>query len=171
MDEGNYSYNYDNIGNRKCAEEATKELVYGANNFNQYTSIQEREGEVFVPSFDADGNQTLVKTSTDTWKVAYNAANRPVTFTKTEGNTATVVTCTYDFMGRRATKKVEVVTASQPGERTVSVTLHRRYLYLGYLQIACFDLTHSSHPCMWLITWDPTEPVSIRPLAIKKDGA
>lgn len=171
VDEGNYSYDYDNIGNRKCAEEVTKELVYGANNLNQYTFIQEREGEVFVPSFDADGNQTLVKTSTGTWKVAYNAANRPVTFTKTEGKTATVVTCTYDSMGRRATKKVEVVTASQPGERTVSVTLHQRYLYLGYLQIACCDLTHSSHPCMWLITWDPTEPVSTRPLAIQKDRA
>lgn len=167
----NYSYDYDNIGNRKRAEEATKELIYGSNNLNQYTSIQEREGEVFVPAFDADGNQTLVQTSTGTWKVVYNAANRPVTFTKAEGNTITAITCTYDSMGRRATKKVEVITTNQSGERTVSVTLHQRYLYRGYLQIACCDLTHSSHPCMWLITWDPTEPVSTRPLVIQKDGA
>lgn len=47
-----------------------------------HTSIQEREGEVFVPAFDADGNQTLMKTSTGMWKVAYNAANRPVVFTQ-----------------------------------------------------------------------------------------
>lgn len=47
-----------------------------------HTSIQEREGEVFVPAFDTDGNQTLMKTSTGMWKVAYNAANRPVVFTQ-----------------------------------------------------------------------------------------
>lgn len=171
VDGGNYSYDYDNIGNRKSAEEETKELIYGSNNINQYTSIQEREGEVFVPVFDADGNQTLVKTSTGIWEVIYNAANRPVTFTKTEENTVNVITCTYDSMGRRATKKVKITTASQSGERTVSVTLHQRYLYRGYLQITCCDLTRSSHPCLWLITWDPTEPVSTRPLAIQKDGA
>ena len=169
VDEGIYSYDYDNIGNRKSAEEATKELSYGASNLNQYTSIQEREGEVFIPAFDADGNQTLVKTSTGTWKVVYNAANRPVTFTKTEEKTVTAITCTYDSMGRRATKKVEVTTAGQSGEKTVSVTLHQRYLYRGYLQIACCDLTRSSHPCLWLITWNPAEPVSTRPLAIQKD--
>lgn len=171
VDGGNYSYDYDNIGNRKSAEEATEELIYGANNLNQYKSIQEREGEVFVPAFDADGNQTLVKTSTGTWKVVYNATNRPVTFTKMEGNTTIVVACTYDSMGRRATKKVEVITTSRSGERTVSITLHQRYLYRGYLQIACSDLTSSSHPCLWLITWNPAEPISTRPLAIQKGGA
>ena len=171
VDGGNYSYDYDNIGNRKSAEEATEELIYGANNLNQYKSIQEREGEVFIPAFDADGNQTLVKTSTGTWKVVYNAANRPMTFTKTEGNTTIVVACTYDSMGRRATKKVEVITTSRYGERTVSIILHQRYLYRGYLQIACCDLTYSSHPCMWFTVWDPTEPVSAHPLAIRKDGA
>lgn len=171
VDGGNYSYDYDNIGNRKNAEEETKELIYGSNNINQYTSIQEREGEAFIPAFDADGNQTLVKTSTGTWKVVYNAENRPVTFTKTEENMVTVVTCTYDFMGRRATKKEEVITASQSGERTVLVTLHQRYIYRRYLQIACCDLTSFSHPCLWLITWDPAEPVSTRPLAIQKDDA
>ena len=116
------------------------------------------------------GNQILMKTSTGIWEVAYNAANRPVTFTKAEENTVTIVTCTYDSMGRRAAKKVEVITASQSGESMTSVTLHQRYLYRDYLQIACCDLTDSFHPCLWLITWDPTEPVSTRPLAIQKDG-
>lgn len=83
----------------------------------------------------------------------------------------TTVICTYDFMGRRATKKVEVVTARQSGEKTVSIALPQRYLYRGYLQIACCDLTHSFQRCLWLITWDPTEAVSTRPLAIQKDGA
>jgi len=82
-----------------------------------------------------------------------------VSFTNAESNT--VVECAYDHMGRRATKKVTVDGA---------ITLHQRYLYRGYLQIACCDLTRSNHPCLWLITWDPTQPIATRPLAIQKDA-
>ena len=64
-------------------------------------------------------------------------------------------------MGRRAYKKVTT---------NGSVTLHQLYIYRSYLQIACCDLTRSNHPCLWLITWDPTQPVATRPLAIQKDG-
>lgn len=71
------------------------------------------------------------------------------------------VACTYDYMGRRATK---VVT-----ENGVITTSHR-FLYRGYLQIACCDRTRANHPCLWLITWDPTQPVATRPLAIQKDS-
>ncbi|MBQ8479202.1 MAG: hypothetical protein IJ503_02315 [Akkermansia sp.] len=52
----------------------------------------------------------------------------------------------------------------------MSITLHQRFLYRGYLQIACCDLTRSNNPCLWLITWDPSQPVATRPLAIQKDG-
>ena len=52
----------------------------------------------------------------------------------------------------------------------MSITLHQRFLYRGYLQIACCDLTRSNHPCLWLLTWDPSQPVATRPLAIQKDG-
>lgn len=97
----------------------------------------------------------------------------------------------YDHMSRRAAKKVTI-----DGE----VTLHQRYLYRGYLQIdsgaphcaftlsgqtlrvcptgltavvrfACCDLTRSNHPALWLITWDPPQPIATRPLAIQKDGS
>ncbi len=64
-------------------------------------------------------------------------------------------------MGRRSFKKVTT---------NGSVTLHQRYLYRGYLQIACIDLTRSHHPGLWLITWDPTQPVATRPLAIQING-
>lgn len=64
-------------------------------------------------------------------------------------------------MGRRAYKKV---TTNGP------VTLHQRYLYRDYLQIACIDLTRSHRPALWLLLWDPTQPVSTRPLAIQKNG-
>ena len=64
-------------------------------------------------------------------------------------------------MGRRATKLVTV---------NGNVTLHQRYIYRGYLQIASIDLTRSHHPALWYITWDPTQPVATRPLEIQKDG-
>ena len=81
-----------------------------------------------------------------------------------------------------------------------NVTLHQRYIYRGFLQIACIDLTRSHHPALWYITrespqWlgggldkprsefapqgragngvpasQPTQPVATRPLAIQKDG-
>ena len=151
----NYAYDYDNIGNRNTAQEVTEEIAnYTANNLNQYTTVGD-----FTPTFDADGNQTLVKTSTGTWEVTYDAENRPVSFTNEETNT--VIECAYDHMGRRATKKVTV---------DGGITLHQRYLYRGYLQIACCDLTRSNHPALWFITWNPTQPIATRPLAIQKDG-
>ena len=150
-----YTYDYDNIGNRETAQEAAESATtYESNQLNQYTSIGN-----FVPTYDDAGNQTKVKTRTGIWSVVYNAENRPTSFTNADSGT--IVECTYDYMGRRATKKVTV---------NGSVTLHQRFLYRGYLQIACCDLTRSNHPCLWLITWDPSQPVATRPLAIQKDG-
>lgn len=154
-----YEYTYDNIGNRQFALEDNTATMYDTNALNQYTAISENGAAAFIPQFDADGNQTLIKTSTGIWSAAYNAENRPVTFTNSESNT--IVECQYDSMGRRAYKKVTV-----NGE----VTLHQRYIYRDYLQIAALDLTRSHHPCLWLLTWDPSQPVATRPLAIQKDG-
>ena len=158
--------------------------AYTANRLNQYTA----EGD-FRPTFDADGNQTLIKTSTGIWNVTYNAKNRPTLFTKSDGSVT--VECTYDTMGRRATKKVTT---------NGSVTEHRRFLYRGYLRIdsppphrrltpsgqsrfahcptgltavgrlACCDLTRAYTPALWYILWDPTQPTATRPLAIQKNG-
>ena len=156
----NYGYDYDNIGNRRMAMEASDYTLYEANELNQYTSIQENEDESFAPTFDENGNQTLVKNSTGIWSLIYNAENRPTSFTNADSSA--IVECTYDYLGRRATKKVTINGV---------VTLHQRFLYRGYLQIACCDLTRSGHPCLWLITWDPTQPIATRPLAIRKDGS
>ena len=114
-----------------------------------------------MPTYDANGNQTLVKTATGIWTALYDANNRPVSFEKTEGETVTVVECGYDYQGRRYMKKVTV---------NGTVTLYHRYIYRGYLQVACCDLKRSAHPCLWLITWDPAEGEATRPLAIQKDG-
>ena len=67
----------------------------------------------------------------------------------------------YDSQGRRVEKKVTVAGAT---------TAHHRYIYRGYLQIAALDLTRSSHPALWFVTWDPSQPLATRPLAIQKDG-
>ena len=72
----NYEYAYDNIGNREFSLEDGKATMYDANSLNQYTSIAVNGGTPFIPQFDADGNQTLIKTETDIWCAVYNAENR-----------------------------------------------------------------------------------------------
>ena len=106
-----------------------------------------------------DGNATLIQTSAGTWSITYNGANRPVRFRNEE--TDTTVDCGYDSQGRRYFKKVTVAG---------TVTLHHRYIYRGYLQIACVDCTRSGHPALWFVTWDPSQATATRPLAIQKDG-
>ena len=176
-----YAYDYDNIGNRKTAREIEEEFAYTANELNQYTSIEQsipdsslspRE-QPFVPTYDADGNQTKIRTATGVWTAEYNALNRPVRFTRTaEDGTVTTVTGDYDYMGRRIFKKVETTVADpETGESTTSVILNHRYLYRGHLQIAALDLTRTTLNALWYILWDPTEPVATRPLAIQTAGS
>lgn len=79
----NYSYAFDAIGNRETSSESGTALAYAANNLNQYTEIASSESSAsfaFNPTYDADGNATMIQTSTGTWTIAYNAENRPVRF-------------------------------------------------------------------------------------------
>lgn len=66
--------------------------------------------------------------------------------------------------GRRVFKKVESVN-----EGTAATTSHLRFLYRAYLQIAALDLTRPTLNPMWFITWDASQPIATRPLAIQKD--
>ena len=102
----------------------------------------------------------VLRRITGVWVVSYNAQNRPVSFRNDA--TDTLVECAYDYRGRRCTKKVTVAG---------TVTLHQRYIYREYLQIACVDLTRAAHPALWFVLWDPTQPTATRPLAIQKDGS
>ena len=157
--DGSFSYQYDNIGNRKSARELEEEVSYEANQLNQYTRIEESGETPFVPQYDSNGNQTLIKTSTGIWTAVYNAANRPVSFTSQDGNI--VVECGYDDQGRRYMKKVTV---------NGTVASHERYLYRGYLQIAALDMLNSRNVLRTLL-WDPLEEVATRPLALVRDNA
>ena len=147
---GSFSYQYDNIGNRKTARELEKEAAYESNPLNQYADIA-GEGEDFNPVYDADGNQTTIKTATGIWEVSYDANDRPIVFTSQDGRT--IVTCGYDYRGRRFEKKVSVNGA---------VYSHSWFLYRGYLQVAELDLRHPEPVLVKSYLWDPTEPEATR---------
>ena len=151
-----YAYAYDPVGNRISATENTETAEYLANVLNQYASISNFVSSVpscaFIPEFDADGNQTLLKATTGIWHVTYNAENRPVLFS----NENSVVEMAYDHMGRRFEYK-----------ETVNDTLvrHECYLYRGHLQLAALDLLSETN-VLYALVWDPKEPVATRPLAL-----
>ena len=140
-----YSYDFDDIGNRGTSTQRDANVVYLANNLNQYTAVDD-----FTPQFDDDGNQTLVKTATGIWSVIYNGENRPIHWTciKSDNQAVTnkqTLLMSFDSMGRRVTKN------------------NQRFVYNGYLQIANFELQTSNIKLQTFI-WDPTEKVATRPL-------
>ena len=154
---GRFGYQYDNIGNRKEAFEFGNTTDYETDELNRYAGIVRNGGEAFTPQYDADGNQTLIRTSTGIWQVSYNAENRPVRFVNESAKT--VVECTYDSMGRRFEKKVTV------GGTT---GFHARYLYRDYLQVAECDLTGETPALVRSYLWDPSEPQATRVLAMTR---
>ena len=139
------SYAYDDIGNRTSAEGKT----YTANNLNQYIAIDD-----FAPEYDADGNQTLIKTETGIWSVQYNAENRPIRWQ----SGGTVITMSFDRMGRR----VEMCTMKDGAE-----TL-QRFVYDNYLCIQ--QLCGTDNALFQSYVWDPTEPIATRPLVFIPSG-
>ena len=154
---GRFGYQYDNIGNRKEAFEFGSTTDYETDELNRYAGIAGNGGEAFTPQYDADGNQTLVKTSTGIWTVTYNAENRPVKFESEDGGTT--VECAYDSMGRRFEKKVTV------GGTT---GFHARYLYRDHLQVAECDLTGETPALVRSYLWDPSEPEATRVLSMTR---
>ena len=156
---GTYSYSYDNIGNRKTSLEGTDSLptAYVANRVNQYTDITEGEEAPFVPNYDADGNQTKLRTATGEWEASYNALNQAVSFIQGDRR----IECVYDYLNRRVEKSV------YEGESLMS---RKRFIYHGYLQIAELDATEVLESVVPVLRktylWDPLEPVATRILAM-----
>lgn len=155
---GTYSYGYDNIGNREHSQEgaeATK--TYASNDLNQYTDIAKGEESTFAPEYDADGNQTKVKTSTGEWIVTYNALNQATSFTQ---GTMYIV-CRYDCMSRRVEKAV------YEGNTLLS---KKRFVYSGFLQIAELDASKATEEIPPILRktylWDPMETQATHVLAM-----
>ena len=140
----NFSYLYDNIGNRRSASKLEEEISYQANRLNQYSEVIKATAS-FEPAYDPDGNQTRIKTSTGIWEVSYDANDRPVTFTSQDKRT--VIECGYDYQGRRFSKKITV---------NGSTASHAWFLYRGYLQIAELNLMHPLPMLNKTYLWDPT---------------
>ena len=154
---GRFGYQYDSIGNRKEAFEFGNTTDYETDELNRYAGIVRNGGEAFTPQYDADGNQTLVKTPTGIWEVTYNAENRPVKFESEDRGTT--VECAYNSMGRSFEKKVTV------GGTT---GFHAHYLYRDYLQVAECDLTGETPVVVRSYIWDPSEPEATRVLSMTR---
>ncbi len=150
-----YSYVYDDIGNRITSSENGESKAYVANNLNQYSSITDAV-DTFVPQFDADGNETLIRTSTGVWQVEYNGENRPVRWTR--GNT--VVTMDFDLMGRRTFYR-----ETENGDQVKFA----RFFYDDYLMIQelCSSAPYDVHR---EFIWDPTSSVATKPLRFSQNG-
>ena len=185
-----YAYQYDDIGNRLSSFDLGTNHTYTANNLNQYTQISNlcdsaslgtrfaRLGrfpmgrahpqgadtrEEFIPQYDLDGNQTLVKTSTGIWSVTYNGENRPVSWTCGPTN----VVMSFDRMGRRVSY-LETVSGGSQSPATVT-NGNYNFVYDGYL---CIQRIHGATKNVKLIfTWDPLEKVATKPLMIEKPGS
>ena len=140
-----YAYDFDDIGNRETSSERGTNSVYAANHLNQYNTVDD-----FMPQYDDDGNQTLIKTATGIWHVQYNGENRPILWTCIQSDNQAVtnnqtILMSFDSMGRRVAKNGQ------------------SFIYDGYLQIA--NLEHqTSNIKLQIFIWDPTEPVATRPL-------
>ena len=150
-----YSYDFDEIGNRETSSERGTNCTYVANDLNQYTSISNSApsaGEIFLPQFDDDGNQTLIKTAMGIWQVQYNGENRPILWecvtsdsNTPNSSTPSLLSMSFDRMGRRVTKNDQWFVCN------------------GYLQIANSELQTSNIKIQTFI-WDPTEPNATRPI-------
>ena len=156
-----YAYQYDDIGNRIESLDLGTNRTYVANALNQYTQISNlcdsaSLREEFIPTFDLDGNQTLIQTATGVWQVSYNGENRPVLWECGSTN----ITMKFDRMGRRV-EYVEMVSGV--------TNTHHRFVYDGY---ACIQrLNAASNNAIDLVFgWDPSEPVATRPLILQKYG-
>ena len=167
-----YEYSYDDIGNRLASLDLGDSRVYQANSLNQYTSISNAAStaEAFVPQFDLDGNQTLVRTTTGDWSVTYNGENRPVCWTCG----ATNIVMSFDRMGRRVeyletTSTEESVISDGETNLVVTVTTnaHHRFVYDGYLCIQRLNAA-ANNAVDLAFGWDPTEPVATRPLWVQR---
>ena len=156
-----YEYSYDDIGNRLLSFDLGTNRTYTANRLNQYTSISNRclsasLREEFIPTFDLDGNQTLIQTATGLWQVSYNGENRPVLW---ECGTTNIV-MKFDRMGRRV-EYVEMVSGV--------TNTHHRFVCDGYVCIQ--RLNGAANDSIDLVFgWDPSEPVATRPLILQKYG-
>ncbi|MFO7821024.1 MAG: RHS repeat-associated core domain-containing protein [Lentisphaeria bacterium] len=126
-----FGYAYDNIGNRQSSSSSGSSTSYIANQLNQYEQIS----TLTDPVHDADGNMTLMPSSSGDWTLTWNAENRLVAAEDVD----TKLEFTYDYMGRRIQK--DVYTGST-GSWTLASS--QRYVYDGWNVIQILDVQNSN---------------------------
>ena len=152
-DNYDYSYAYDNIGNRQVSSRDLNRVWsfnrdYTPDDLNQYDKIR-KEFELSTrwwewefdwttePQHDKDGNMTYLPSVTGNWDLTWNAENRLV---KAE-STNTKFEFTYDYKGRRIRKQVYTRDDSSD---LWSLTSDLRYVYNGWNPIATTKTTGNS---------------------------
>ena len=130
--------------------------AYTANSLNQYTEIANSAlsaspRETCTPTYDDDGNQALIKTSTGIWSVTYNGENRPVLWECGSTN----IVMKFDRMGRR-------VSYLETGGSVTNA--NNTFTYDNYLCVARHRDKIDGTFATDRFVWDPTEPVATRPL-------
>jgi len=93
--DNSYQYQYDNIGNRQIAIEQGEITNYKSNKLNQYTQTTNPDIKY---EYDADGNMIF----DGKWRYSWNVENRLIQ----AENDSSLLQFTYDYMGRRFSKKV-----------------------------------------------------------------
>jgi RHS repeat-associated protein len=137
------AYQYDAIGNREktvdglLADLPAAPVNYDANDLNQY--IKANGVTLPVPAHDADGNYISGPLPEDagTATLTWNAENRLVKVEKSNGD---VVTCEYDYLGRRITRTVT------PSGGSATTT---RYLYDGWNVLTQYAGTSLNRSFTW----------------------
>ncbi|MBQ6338829.1 MAG: zinc dependent phospholipase C family protein [Kiritimatiellae bacterium] len=157
-----YAYQYDDIGNRITSTDLGTNRTYTANAISQYSAVAEvaptSAPTSFTPQYDADGNQTLIKTATGIWSVTYNAENRPVRWTCGETN----VVMAYDRLGRRV-RCLETCGAVTNADET--------FAYDRFLCVARHRRGVSGAYATERFVWEPSGFASSRPLAVYGDDS
>ncbi len=134
-----FDIKYDDAGNRKVAGD----VEYVTNNCNQYTRVEE-----FSPIYDADGNQTRIKTGTGIWDVQYDAENRPVKWT-CEKKTILMI---YDERGRRI--KFHFMYDDSVEHQVEDL------VYFFYDNYSCVECMNNNNHTLQSFTWEPSDNMS-----------
>ena len=121
-----YGFNFDNIGNRLTATDGMTSGTYGVNAVNQYTVIQSGTASLAEPTYDADGNLTN-DNGTVGKQYYWDGENRLVSVT----SGSMTINYGYDAQSRRIEKKV--INGDQ-------VTSDTGFIYDGWNVVAEYDI-------------------------------
>jgi RHS repeat-associated protein len=142
--EKEHTYSYDSLGNRLKRDNSS----YKINDLNQ---VLEAEGKVFT--FDPMGNLETKTLNEQTWSFQTNPLGHLVSV---QAPNQTTISFTYDFNGKRLSKRVEA-----KGKKPKIY----RYFYLGQTELGCLD--EKGNIIELKVPSDPNDPETSPCIAIE----